>query len=359
MRKIMILIFMLFLSVQISFAQKAKTPKNINKALIELTLICPDSLKTIIINTNDDELYELRQYIPREFNEKIYFWTIYYKSKIGKHLISNGFSTEKYRYTVIFIALKKQLLGEPVNEKEIFEPYQKIINEKKVELKIPKNINEAIIELDLDCPDSLKTIIKNTDDDKLHELCRPWGKYEKINSWTTYDNKKKSEIEKYLISNGISLGRHHYTVILVAFKKYLLGEHINEKEIFEPYQKIENKTAEEEKIKYTTDSLNGVYIPKDLEDCFKQIDSFWADSTKTEIKQWTEEEFCRRAHFGFGMWMRNNWGLWRGSRLSKCFNEMGIFHPDDMSGIILTSYHRYLTEKEIKLEEQIKHYQEY
>jgi hypothetical protein len=225
--------------------------------------------------------------------------------------------------------------------------------------KAPKNINEAIIELDLDCPDSLKTIIKNTDDDKLHELCRPWGKYETLYHWTTIDSKKKSKIEEYLISNGISLGIHHYTVILVAFKKHLLGEPIDEKEIFEPYQKIENKTAEEEKIKYTTDSLNGVYIPKDLEDCFKQIDSFWADSTKTKVKQWTEDEFGVNAHFGFGMWMRNNWGLWRGSRLSKYFNDMGIFHPDDMSGIILTSYHRYLNEKEINLEEEIKYYQEY
>jgi len=59
------------------------------------------------------------------------------------------------------------------------------------------------------------------------------------------------------------------------------------------------------------------------------------------------------------MWMRNNWGLWRGSRLSKYFNEMGVFHPDDMSGIILVSYHRYLTGNEIKLEEQIKYYQDY
>jgi len=59
------------------------------------------------------------------------------------------------------------------------------------------------------------------------------------------------------------------------------------------------------------------------------------------------------------MWLRNNWQLWGGSRLSKYFNNLGIFHPDDMSGIILDSYHRYLTDKEIKLEEQINFYQEY
>lgn len=57
--------------------------------------------------------------------------------------------------------------------------------------------------------------------------------------------------------------------------------------------------------------------------------------------------------------MRNNWGLWSGSRLAKYFNEMGIFHPDDMSGIILTSFHRHLNGKDLQLDQQIKYYQEY
>ena len=111
--------------------------------------------------------------------------------------------------------------------------------------------------------------------------------------------------------------------------------------------------------KFTTDSLKGIYIPKDLEDCFKQINSYWNDSTKTQVKQRTEKDFCTEAHHGFGAWMRGNWHLEIGSRLSKYFNEMGIYHPDDMSGIILHSYHRRLTGKDIELEEQIKHYQDY
>jgi hypothetical protein len=64
-------------------------------------------------------------------------------------------------------------------------------------------------------------------------------------------------------------------------------------------------------------------------------------------------------HFGFGLWMRNNWQLWGGSRLSKYFNSLEIYHPDDMSGIILVSYHRYLNNKDIQLDEQIKYYKDY
>jgi hypothetical protein len=225
--------------------------------------------------------------------------------------------------------------------------------------KAPKDFVEAMTLLQTNCPDSLKTIIKRTGNDSLINLCYPWdGDYKAIFEWTEQDN-KKSKIKKYLIKKGVSSNQHQQTVILIAFKKTLLGESYDENEILRPYQAIENKWAKEDSVRFTTDSLRGIYIPKDLEDCFKQIDSFWNDSTKIKIKQLTEDEFSGRLHRGFGMWMRNNWQLWGGSRLSKYFNERGVYHPDDMSGIILDSYHRYLTGKEIKLEEQIKFYQDY
>ena len=111
--------------------------------------------------------------------------------------------------------------------------------------------------------------------------------------------------------------------------------------------------------RFITDTIDRVYIPADLDDCFTQIDGFWNDSTKTEVKSWSEDEFIANTHFGLGMWMRNNWQLWGGSRLSKYFNELGIFHPDDMSSIILTGYHRYLNGEEIKLQQQIDYHKAY
>lgn len=102
-----------------------------------------------------------------------------------------------------------------------------------------------------------------------------------------------------------------------------------------------------------------VYIPIDLDDCLRQLDSMFADSIKLKIKVLTEDEFSGRYHLGFGMWMRNNWGLWKGSRLSKYFNSLGVYHPDDMTGIIFDSYHRQLTGHELNPNEQIKYYQGY
>lgn len=106
-------------------------------------------------------------------------------------------------------------------------------------------------------------------------------------------------------------------------------------------------------------SAESIYIPINLDDCTKQLDSMFVDSVKAKIRALTEDEFSGKYHFGVGMWMRNNWGLWKESRLSKYFNSLGIYHPDDMTGIIFDSYHRQLTGHERKLDEQIKHYQDY
>ena len=59
------------------------------------------------------------------------------------------------------------------------------------------------------------------------------------------------------------------------------------------------------------------------------------------------------------MWIRNSWKLWSRGKLSKYFNSIGVFHPDDMSGIILTSYYRHLKGQDRELEKQVKYYQDF
>jgi len=100
-------------------------------------------------------------------------------------------------------------------------------------------------------------------------------------------------------------------------------------------------------------------IPVNLEECIKQVDLLLDSATKEKAKKWSEDDFGAYAHMFLGMWIRNNWRLWGDSTLSQYFNKMGIFHPDDMSGIILDSYHRTITGKKIRLKEQVKHYQDY
>ena len=102
-----------------------------------------------------------------------------------------------------------------------------------------------------------------------------------------------------------------------------------------------------------------VYIPKNLADCHRTLNTLLSDSTQQKIMAMTESEFTSSAHFGLGMWIRNNWGLWGGSRLEEYFIKRGIWHPDDMSGIILTTYWRYKHGQPLGVKKEIKKYKEY
>lgn len=99
-------------------------------------------------------------------------------------------------------------------------------------------------------------------------------------------------------------------------------------------------------------------IPSNLIECFSFLNEMLAPESIEEFKAVSEKECCA-GHFGIGMWMRNNWGLWGGSKLRDWFNKQDVWHADDMSGIIMTSYWRNLNNLPINLEEQVKYYNDY
>ncbi|MCP4440814.1 MAG: hypothetical protein GY810_17980 [Aureispira sp.] len=102
-----------------------------------------------------------------------------------------------------------------------------------------------------------------------------------------------------------------------------------------------------------TDTISGVYIPKDLKDCMVQLDQMLDDSSKIKIKEGMP------THFGLGRWLRNNWGLWGGGRLACYFNEKGMDHADDISGVILGAYSMHLHQKPFHIDSLIKNLYQY
>lgn len=99
-------------------------------------------------------------------------------------------------------------------------------------------------------------------------------------------------------------------------------------------------------------------IPENLEECLAKLQKELPIEVLADMKSGKETEMGKY-HFELGMRIRNGWGLWQGSKLSKYFNSIGIFHPDDMSGIIFTSLWRRLNGQDIKLQEQVEFYKRY
>ncbi|MBK8701050.1 MAG: hypothetical protein IPN29_16530 [Saprospiraceae bacterium] len=102
--------------------------------------------------------------------------------------------------------------------------------------------------------------------------------------------------------------------------------------------------------------LNGVYIPKDLEDAFLELDRLSPKDALDKIKAEDENYIARKLHFGLGRWMAYNWNFDEGSRFSHYLKGLGLFHSEDMIDFMLISYHRYLNQRPQQIEERIKNY---
>ncbi len=102
----------------------------------------------------------------------------------------------------------------------------------------------------------------------------------------------------------------------------------------------EERRAYEEKI--VADSINGVYIPRNIMECFLELDKLLEQDGIETVKSMENRDEVIVLHMGLGMWVRNNWGLWGGSRLQAYLRDRGLSHPDDMSHMIFQFYYDWL-----------------
>lgn len=171
---------------------------------------------------------------------------------------------------------------------------------------------------------------------------------------------KDANLGKYYKRKGLEIPYDMIEVVLKTYQNKLRGNKSNHNEILKTFQLRQQKHNKENEIKYVTDSLNGFYIPKDLDDAINSLNKIYSDSVKLKIIGLREKDYVSGNYrFGTGLWMRNNWKLWSGSRLSKFFEDNRINHPESMSVVILESYYRYLKNEDIRFEEQIKEYVEW
>jgi hypothetical protein len=120
----------------------------------------------------------------------------------------------------------------------------------------------------------------------------------------------------------------------------LMNKSKNEAKQEKQQEIIEEREAYKNRI--VADSINGLYIPKNLEECFLELNKLLKPKDIEAIKNLKDRNETILYHHGFGTWLRNNWGLWGGSRLQQYLIKKGIDHPDSMSATILEYYYDWL-----------------
>ena len=101
------------------------------------------------------------------------------------------------------------------------------------------------------------------------------------------------------------------------------------------------------------------YEPESLDDVLDYMSYYWSEKEKNDFKNKEEQKATIDLHFGYGMFIRNQWIRHGNPKLNAFFNENKVYHPDDISDIILISFHRKLNNKDIELKEQIEFYKSY
>ena len=125
---------------------------------------------------------------------------------------------------------------------------------------------------------------------------------------------------------------------------YLDGDLVSLRDADDRVARAEKQQADQERERFlaanaTAESIGGVYNPKDLVDCFAELDKKLPPDLREEMRRLRNAGEMARYHFPLGMQLRNDWGLWMNSRLANYFNARGVNEPDDMSGIIFRYYY--------------------
>lgn len=143
---------------------------------------------------------------------------------------------------------------------------------------------------------------------------------------------------------------HQYLLIFLLVLPLLLPAQ-PPKQSKDPYQ-------EKYEWRLSQEVLYGVYIPKDVNEVFLELNKKMDEPSKNKFKNLNEEAAAKKIFFSLGRWMTHNWGLYEGSRLSKYMQDMGVHHPDDMVRFFIIAYHRNLNRKPLEIKELLQQIQE-
>lgn len=209
------------------------------------------------------------------------------------------------------------------------------------ELPIPKTLNECFTLLNKTMPDDEIQLVKTLPEDSIYYNSAFRYGTDFFHAWKLYDG---SRLTQYFNKLGLQGSHPIYNTILVSYHRYLNRDSVKLEEQIKKYQAVQRKEEQEYLAKLDKDTLNGVYIPKDLKDCFIQLDKMLPQKSKTEIRNLKNKDETIKYHHGLGMTLRNSWGLWGGSRLQKYFLERKVNHPDGMSSLILEYYFDWLND---------------
>jgi len=216
---------------------------------------------------------------------------------------------------------------------------------------IPESMEKCIIDLDKAFSQNAKDKLKSLEEDSIPYIFDVLI----IDEWLNTDS---SRLVKYFSKMGLRFNYEMEYFIELAYFRYLNTGNPDISTQLTKYISYSDSIVSIARYRCDfnsrQDSLDGIYIPKDIDDCYRQLDLMLSDSLKQRIKGSGVMDMFSY-HFSIGLWIRNSWGLWGCSRLSLFFRNNGVRNPDDISGTILQGYRLYLNDTVCSVKKVLKY----
>jgi hypothetical protein len=117
-------------------------------------------------------------------------------------------------------------------------------------------------------------------------------------------------------------------LVLLSYLRYLQQRPFDVAvEAHRVYAEADSATQRAARIRLVhlvADSIDGIYIPRNLRESFTQLDRLLPDTIKQRLRHPDSRYGLADFHMGLGLWMRNNWQLWGGSRLQQYLDEQTL-----------------------------------
>jgi hypothetical protein len=210
------------------------------------------------------------------------------------------------------------------------------------DLLIPETLENCFDVLNKTLENDEILLIKTLPEDSIYDHPEFNSGTDFFHAWKLYEG---SKLTKYFNKKGLYGSFEIYETILISYHRYLNNKPINLDELIRKYILRQEKEHDEYILKTEQDSINGIYIPKNLEECFLELDRLLSEEDRNTIKELKDKKETIKYHHGLGTLIRNMWGLWGGSRLQALFIKKNVHHPDEMSYIILEFYYDWLHNK--------------
>ncbi len=142
-----------------------------------------------------------------------------------------------------------------------------------------------------------------------------------------------------------------YAIVRKVYHKHLKNLPYDFDQEIDSLRRLKKFVDAQDEMWLTADSINGYYIPKDIDDAIRELNRILDSASIAEIKNYRNEEVASGSeHFGLGHMIRYMWKL-GGSRF---LHDTGLEEADYISGLVVTAYYRHLNSKPINLDELIE-----